>query len=69
MDSYGVGAWNLYGAVYGSPEQVALNWMYVSGTFKQAFGNKIRIITEKEAKGDPAFAVPETVDDGGRYPA
>jgi 4-cresol dehydrogenase (hydroxylating) len=55
MDGYGVGAWNLYGAVYGSPEQVELNWKYVNGTFKQAFGNKIRIITEKEAKGDPVF--------------
>ena len=54
-DGYGVGAWNLYGALYGSPEQVALNWKYVHGTFAKAFGNKIRIITEKEGKGDPAF--------------
>lgn len=55
VDSYGVGAWNLYGAVYGSPEQVSLNWKYVYGTFKQAFGNRIRIITEKEARGNPVF--------------
>jgi 4-cresol dehydrogenase (hydroxylating) len=55
MDNHGVGAWNLYGAVYGSPEQVALNWKYVFGTFRQAFGDSIRIITEKEAKGDPVF--------------
>lgn len=60
-----VGAWNLYGAVYGSPEQVALNWMYVSGTFKQAFGNKIRIITEQEAKGDPAFEYRKQLMMGG----
>ncbi|WP_243372679.1 FAD-binding oxidoreductase [Geotalea sp. SG265] len=65
MDSYRVGAWNLYGAVYGSPEQVALNWMYVSGTFKQAFGNKIQIITEKEAKGDPAFEYRKQLMMGG----
>jgi 4-cresol dehydrogenase (hydroxylating) len=65
MDSYGVGAWNLYGAVYGTPEQVALNWMYVSGTFKAAFGNKIRIITEKEAKGDPAFEYRKQLMMGG----
>ncbi len=55
MESYKVGAWNLYGAVYGSPEQVALNWKYVAGTFKQAFGDRIRILTEKEAGDDPAF--------------
>ncbi|ABB32355.1 FAD linked oxidase domain protein [Geobacter metallireducens RCH3] len=60
-----VGAWNLYGAVYGSPEQVALNWMYVSGTFKQAFGNKISIITENEAKGDPAFEYRKQLMMGG----
>ncbi len=65
MDSYDVGAWNLYGAVYGSPEQVALNWMYVSGTFKAAFGDKIRIITEKEAKGDPAFEYRKQLMMGG----
>lgn len=65
MDTYGVGAWNLYGAVYGSPEQVDLNWMYVSGTFKGAFGDKIRIITEKEAKGDPVFAYRKELMMGG----
>ena len=65
MESYNVGAWNLYGAVYGSPEQVALNWMYVSGTFKAAFGDKIRIITEKEAKGDPAFEYRKQLMMGG----
>ena len=55
MERYRVGAWNLYGAVYGSPEQVELNWKYVVGTFKQAFGEKVRIVTEEEAKDDPAF--------------
>ncbi len=65
MDSYRVGAWNLYGAVYGSPEQVALNWMYVSGTFKQAFGKRIQIITEKEAKSDPVFQYRKQLMMGG----
>lgn len=65
MESYDVGAWNLYGAVYGTPEQVALNWMYVSGTFKAAFGDKIRIITEKEAKGDPVFEYRKQLMMGG----
>ncbi|MGB8932066.1 MAG: FAD-binding oxidoreductase [Anaeromyxobacteraceae bacterium] len=55
MERYGVGAWNLYGAVYGSPEQVALNWKYVEGTFRQAFGGEVRIVTEDQAQGDPAF--------------
>lgn len=65
MDTYNIGAWNLYGAVYGSPEQVALNWMYVSGTFKAAFGDKIKIITEKEAKGDPVFQYRKQLMMGG----
>ncbi len=65
MENYDVGAWNLYGAVYGSPEQVALNWMYVEGTFKGAFGDKIRIITEKEAAGDPVFEYRKQLMMGG----
>jgi 4-cresol dehydrogenase (hydroxylating) len=65
MERYGVGAWNLYGAVYGSPEQVALNWMYVEGTFKNAFGNQIKIITEKEAAGDPVFEYRKQLMMGG----
>lgn len=48
-------AWSLYGAVYGTPEQVALNWSYVSGAFKGAFKNSVQIITEKEARNDPNF--------------
>jgi 4-cresol dehydrogenase (hydroxylating) len=55
MDKYGCGAWNFYAALYGSPEQVALSWKYVSGAFKQKFGNDVKIITEKEAQGDPIF--------------
>jgi 4-cresol dehydrogenase (hydroxylating) len=51
----GIGAWNLYGAVYGSPEQAALNMTYVTATFRGLFGSGIRIITEKEAKDDPVF--------------
>jgi 4-cresol dehydrogenase (hydroxylating) len=51
----GTAAWTLYGAVYGTPEQVALNWSYVTGAFKGAFGSKVRILTENEAKDDPVF--------------
>jgi 4-cresol dehydrogenase (hydroxylating) len=65
MDRYGIGAWNLYGAVYGTPEQVALNWMYVEGTFKGAFGDQVEIVTEKEAAGDPAFEYRKQLMMGG----
>ncbi len=65
MERFGVGAWNLYGAVYGSPEQVAINWMYVKGTFKNAFGDKVQIITEKEAAGDPVFDYRKQLMMGG----
>ncbi|TWJ11340.1 FAD-binding oxidoreductase [Geobacter argillaceus] len=51
----GAAAWSLYGAVYGTPEQVALNWSYVSGAFKKAFGSRVRIITDNEGKDDPVF--------------
>jgi len=63
--TWDAGAWNLYGAVYGTPEQVALNWMYVEGTFKNAFGKKVRIMTEKQAKGDPAFEYRKQLMMGG----
>lgn len=64
-------AWSVYGAVYGSPEQVALNWMYVSGTFQQAFGKKVQLVTEKEAKNDPVFQYRKQLMMGGitQHPA
>jgi 4-cresol dehydrogenase (hydroxylating) len=65
MDRYSVGAWNLYGAVYGSPEQVDLNWMYVEGIFRNAFGDRIKILTEKEAAGDPVFEYRKQLMMGG----
>jgi 4-cresol dehydrogenase (hydroxylating) len=55
MDKTKVGAWNFYAALYGSPEQVALNWKYVSGTFRAKFGKQVEIITEKEAGDDTNF--------------
>ena len=64
----GIGAWNLYGAVYGSPEQAALNMTYVTGTFKSLFGSRIQIITEKEAKGDPVFQYRKQLMMGGVTP-
>ena len=65
MDRYGCGAWNFYAALYGSPEQVALNWKYVSGAFKQKFGDQVKIVTEKEAQGDPIFEYRRQLMMGG----
>lgn len=65
MDKYKVGAWNFYAALYGSPEQVALNWKYVSGAFKAKFGKDVEIITEKEAVDDPIFEYRKQLMMGG----
>lgn len=42
-----VGAWNVYAALYGTKEQVEVNWALVSGAIKAA--GKGRLITEEEA--------------------
>lgn len=65
MDRFGCGAWNFYAALYGTPEQVALSWKYVSGAFKQKFGNDVKIVTEKEAEGDPIFEYRRQLMMGG----
>jgi 4-cresol dehydrogenase (hydroxylating) len=65
MDKYGCGAWNFYAALYGTPEQVALSWKYVSGAFKDKFGSQVQIITEKEAKDDPIFEYRRQLMMGG----
>jgi 4-cresol dehydrogenase (hydroxylating) len=42
-----LGAWNVYAALYGSPEQVEVNWKIVTDTLKRA--GKGRIVTQEEA--------------------
>ena len=42
-----LGAWNVYAALYGSPEQVEVNWKIVTDTIKRA--GKGRIVTQEEA--------------------
>ena len=42
-----LGAWNVYAALYGTPEQVQVNWKIVAGAIKQS--GKGTIITEEEA--------------------
>lgn len=49
----GMGAWNVYAALYGTPEQVDVNWKIVS----DAFGSlgKGRLVTAEEAGGRQPF--------------
>jgi 4-cresol dehydrogenase (hydroxylating) len=47
-----LGAWNVYAALYGSPEQIAVNWDIVSGAFKASGGE---ILTEDQVGDNPIF--------------
>src|SRR5690348_15174659 len=57
------GIWNVYAALYGTQEQVDVNWKIVT----QAFGRsgKARILTEKEMAGDRAFEYRAEIMRGG----
>jgi len=48
-----LGAWNVYAALYGSPEQIEVNWQIINAFFKKH--PKCRITTEKEEAGNPVF--------------
>lgn len=48
-----LGAWNVYCALYGTKEQVEVNWNIVTGALKQL--GKGRIVTEEEAAGTEPF--------------
>ena len=50
---HGIGAWNVYAALYGTEEQVAVNWKIVTDLIRRS--GKGRIITAQEAGDDPAF--------------
>ena len=65
MDKYGCGAWNFYAALYGSPEQVALNWKYVSGAFKAEVRQRGEDHHGEGGPGRSYLRVPQAVDDGG----
>ena len=45
----GIGAWNVYAALYGTKEQVEVNWNIVQAAVKAAGGG--RFITEQEPEG------------------
>lgn len=48
-----LGAWNVYAALYGSPEQIDINWQIVKAFF--AKHKKAEILTEKELGDNPVF--------------
>lgn len=48
-----IGAWTLYGALYGTKEQVEVNWKIVTDMVKRM--GKGRIVEEQQGMKDPAF--------------
>jgi 4-cresol dehydrogenase (hydroxylating) len=50
---HNLGAWNVYAALYGTPEQVEVNWQIVNAVMKKS--GKAEILTEKEMGSDPIF--------------
>lgn len=48
-----LGAWNVYAALYGSPEQIEVNWQIITHFLKKH--PKARIVTEQEAGDNPVF--------------
>jgi 4-cresol dehydrogenase (hydroxylating) len=48
-----LGAWNVYAALYGSPEQVEVNWKIVTETLRKA--GKGKIITQEQAGDTQPF--------------
>lgn len=49
----GMGAWNVYAALYGTPEQIEVNWNIIQGAIKKL--GKGRFITEEEAGDKEPF--------------
>lgn len=53
QEDTGMGAWNLYAALYGTQEQVDVNWKIVTDAFKKL--GKGRIVTQEEAGDTQPF--------------
>lgn len=49
----GLGSWNVYAALYGTPEQIAVNWAIVAEAVKKS--GKGRLITQEEAGDTQPF--------------
>ncbi|BBA32546.1 4-cresol dehydrogenase [Methylocaldum marinum] len=52
-DEHKIGAWTAYGALYGTREQVGVNWKIVTDLVGKS--GKGEIVTEEQAGNDPAF--------------
>lgn len=52
MKEHDLGYWNVYAALYGTPEQIEVNWKIVEGAFKASGGE---ILTENEVGHSPVF--------------
>ena len=53
QDETGLGAWNLYAALYGTQEQVDVNWKIVTDAFRKL--GKGRIVTQEDAGDTQPF--------------
>jgi len=63
MKDHGLGAWNVYAALYGTQEQVDVHWKIVTEAFGKS--GKARILTENERKDDPVFGYRAALMRGG----
>ena len=52
MREHELGSWNVYAALYGTPEQIDVNWKIVTGAFKASGGE---IVTEEQLGDNPIF--------------
>jgi 4-cresol dehydrogenase (hydroxylating) len=58
-----MGIWNVSAALYGTKEQVDVNWKIVTGAFGKS--GKAKFLTEQEAGNDPQFAYRAALMRGG----
>lgn len=50
---HNLGTWNVYAGLYGTPEQVEVNWQIVNAVLKKS--GKAELLTEAELGDDPIF--------------
>jgi len=55
MKRFDLGAWNLWGTLYGPPDIIELNWEIVTRTFRDRFGDAMKIFTDENRKGDIGY--------------
>lgn len=60
---HNMGIWNVYAALYGTNEQVEVNWKIVTEAFGKS--GKAKFITEEEAGDDPGFGYRAALMRGG----